>query len=183
MCPCCENDILVRRHGYRIKLIAFYASPDWIALRGGRPRFKGHSQPLLPHEELGFYDPLDWRVLRYQAQMAKRHGIYGFCFHLRIGADGRGSAQPVENFLGHDDIDFRFCVRPNSLGAYPRASRRCSYASRIGPPVHPYRDRPVVLVAMPGEKQHAAPLLDHLRRRLADQGVGNPFLIARWESV
>src|SRR5208283_4908614 len=77
-----------------IKLIAFYASPDWTELRSGRSVSKGQPQPLLPHAELGFYDPSDWKTLKRQAEMAKRHGLYGFCFQLGAGADGGAPPRP-----------------------------------------------------------------------------------------
>ena len=177
-----ENNIWFGVVDTDIKLIAFHASPDWAAARSGRPMFRGHWQPLLPHDELGFYDQSDWRVLRRQAQIAKRHGIYGFSFQLSIGADGRGLAQLVENFLDHDDIDFRFCVRAELssedtleplVALLVRAVSDRRYIRII--------NRPVVLVTMPVEKRHGANLLSHLRRQLAEHGVDNPFLIAQWE--
>jgi glycosyltransferase involved in cell wall biosynthesis/ubiquinone/menaquinone biosynthesis C-methylase UbiE len=177
-----ENDIRFGDVDTDVKLIAFYACPDWATVRSGRPLFKGHKQPLLPHEELGLYDSQDLRLLRRQAQTAKRHGIYGFCFQLSIGADGCGSSLPVESFLDHDDIDLRFCLRvelssedvPESLvAALVRAVSDRRYIC--------IADRPVVLVAMPNETRLWANLLTHLRGRLAEQGVGSPFLIGQWE--
>ena len=176
-----ENDIRFGDVDTDIKLLAYYSSPDWTLLRSGRPASKGNSQPFLPHEELGFYDPLDWRVLKYQAQMAKRHGLYGFCFHLNIGTDGAALPQPFDLFLAHDDIDFRFCVQadlysegiPESLVASVLravSDKRCIY---IG-------GRPVIVVTMPNEKQHAAHALRQLRCRLADHGVSSFFLIGQW---
>jgi glycosyltransferase involved in cell wall biosynthesis/SAM-dependent methyltransferase len=176
-----ENDIRFGVVDTDIKLLAFYSSPDWALLRSGRPASKGNSQPLLPHEELGFYEPLDLRVLKKQAQMAKRHGLYGFCFHLTNGTNGAASPQPFDLFLAHDDIDFLFCVE---AGLYPEdipesvvdsvlravSDKRCIHIE----------GRPVMVVTMPGEKQHAAHALRQLRCRLADHGVSSLFLIGRW---
>jgi glycosyltransferase involved in cell wall biosynthesis len=177
-----ENEIWFGVVDTDIKLIAFYAAPDWATVRRGRPLFKGHRQPLLPDEEVGYYDPLNCQVLRRQVQLAKRHGIYGFCFELSIGPDDSGASLPVENFVDHDDIDFRFCVRakPSSedipealVTALARAISDRRYI-RIA-------DQPVVLVVIPFPERHAATLLSHLRGRLVDQGVGSPFLIAQRE--
>lgn len=176
-----ENDIRFGVVETDIKLLAFYSSPDWAELRSGRPVSKGQSQPLLPHEELGFYDPLDWRVLKHQAELAKRHGLYGFCFQLGTGTDVDAPSQPVESILAHDDIDFRFCVQlylhsegiPEPLVA---SVLRAVSDKRY---IH-IEDRPAIVVTMPDDKQHAGPTLSQLRSRLADCGVDDPFLIVRW---
>ncbi len=177
-----EDDIFFGAVDTDIKLIAFYAPTDWAVVRSGRPMFSGHCQPLLPNEELGFYDQSDWRVLRRQVQIAKRHGIYGFCFQLIIGGDDLGSAQVVENFLDHDDIDFRFCMRAeltseDSLEPLVTLLVRAVSDRRYICIVN----RPVVLVSLPCQKRQGVYLLSHLRRQLAEQGVGSPFLIAQWE--
>ena len=44
-------------------------------------------------------------------------------------------------------------------------------------------DRPVVVVAVRGKSQQSAALLGRLKTRLADEGVGNPFLIMRCASA
>ena len=180
-----ENDI---RFGFLetdIKLLALYTSPDWTELWGMRTVSKGQSRPLLPHADLGLYNSLDSQVLRRQAEMAKRHGLYGFCFQLGAGADGGAPCQPVELFLAHHDVDFRFCVRieirsediPESLVA-PLA--RAVSDQRF---IH-IHGRPVILVTVLTETQHATSALRRLRDRLADRGVVRPFLIghfAPWE--
>lgn len=178
-----ENDIWFGVVDTDIKLLAFYLSPDWATVRSSRPMFKGHSQLPLPHEELGFYNPSDWCVLKHQAGLAKRHGLYGFCFDLGDGTAGSGPAEVLESFLDHDDIDFRFCVQvelPSEDVLAPRVAAIVRAVSdrryiRIA-------DRPLVLFTMPAERQGAASALGQLRRRLADQGVDSPYLIGRWAS-
>jgi glycosyltransferase involved in cell wall biosynthesis len=170
-----ENEIQFGVVDTDIKLLAFYSLPDWVALRSERSVFKGYSQALIPHEELGFYDPLDSRTLHRQAQMAKRHGLYGFCFDLDIGP-----AQPAEIFLANDDIDFRFCVQ---VGLHSEAIFDSLIATLVRAASDRrficIEDRPVILVSMHIENRHAASALDHLRRQLADKGIDNPFLIGR----
>ncbi|HEU4341391.1 MAG TPA: glycoside hydrolase family 99-like domain-containing protein [Candidatus Binatia bacterium] len=179
-----ENDIRFGAVNTDIKLLAFYSSPDWATLRSGCPMFKGHSQPSLPHDEIGFYDPSDWRVLKHQAELAKRHGLYGFCFDLGIGAADAAPSQQVELLLAHDHIDFRFCVQaelpPEDINEPFVASLVRAVSDRRYIRIE---DRPVIIVSMPCDKQYVSPALRHLRRRLADQGVDRPFLIGRWASA
>jgi len=154
--------------------------PNWEDVRRGRPMFRGHTQPLLPHEELGFYDQLDQRVLRHQAQMAKRHGIYGFCFVSAL-------ARMVVGQLRLSRV-FSTKMTLISASACKQSCPRKMSSSLLSLFLcEPYwmryiriEDRPVVLVALPSEGGPADTLLGRLRHRLAEQGVANPFLIGRW---
>lgn len=93
-----------------IKLLALYVTPQWDKLRDARSSAKGGAR-LLPDEYLGFYDPLDSGVLGKQAQLAKAHGLYGFCFQWEGDAALVDVQQPVDVFFDHADIDFNFCVK------------------------------------------------------------------------
>jgi hypothetical protein len=177
-----ENDIQFGVVDTDIKLLAFYSLPDWTKLHSGRPASKGISQPLLPYEELGFYDQLDWRVLEKQAQMAKRHGLYGFCLDLGTGSNKGDAARPlpIELFLAHDNIDFRFCVQTELHSEDTLESLVASLIRAISDKRYIcIQGRPVILVTVLDENQDVATALRLLRCRLAKQDVGNPFLIVR----
>ena len=179
-----EDDIWFGIVDTDIKLLAFYSAPDWPALCSGRGVSKGHSQPRLPHDEFGCYAPSDWRVLKRQAELAKRHGLYGFCFDLGTSAAGSRTARVVDSLLGHSDIDFRFCVQVELPSGEVRAPSVAAIARAVSDRRYiRIADRPLVLVTMPDEKQLAAGVLAQLRRRLADEGVGSPYLIGRWATA
>ncbi len=38
------------------------------------------TQVIKPHRDIGYYNILDYKIRRYQAQIAKNSGIYGFYF-------------------------------------------------------------------------------------------------------
>jgi GT2 family glycosyltransferase/glycosyltransferase involved in cell wall biosynthesis len=83
---------------------------EWTNVRRGRPMFKGHYQPHVPHLDLGYYDLDDESVLERQAEMARRHGIHGFCFY-HYWFDGRRILEkPLERLLASGRPDFPFCV-------------------------------------------------------------------------
>jgi glycosyltransferase involved in cell wall biosynthesis len=106
-----ENDIRFGDVNSDIKLLAFYVSPDWNALRSARFASKGNPQRSRPDKTLGFYDSLDSRVLTEQARSAKSHGFFGFCFKLSADSVAQASPQPLDIFLAHTEIDFNFCVQ------------------------------------------------------------------------
>jgi GT2 family glycosyltransferase/glycosyltransferase involved in cell wall biosynthesis len=83
---------------------------EWTNVRRARPMFAGHQQPHVPHPDVGYYDLADDSVLQQQAEMARRHGIHGFCFY-HYWFDGRRILEkPVERFLASGKPDIPFCL-------------------------------------------------------------------------
>ncbi|MBV7496118.1 glycoside hydrolase family 99-like domain-containing protein [Pseudomonas sp. PDM24] len=174
-----EKDIRFGEVTSDIKLLAFYTSPAWDALRNAKPASKGNSQLLVPHEEFGFYDLQDWKVLDKQAQLAKRHGVYGFCFKLNVDTNAVQSAQPLDVFIAHPSIDFTFCAQTD---LHPEGLKG-SLAAALLPAVSDKRciqidGRSVVVVGIPGNEQTDADALRQLRSQLVDLGV-NVYLIGQ----
>src|SRR5215212_2435981 len=52
---------------------------EWTNVTRAKPIFNGHYQPLLP-ADLGFYDLRVPEVRELQADLARAHGIEGFCY-------------------------------------------------------------------------------------------------------
>lgn len=176
-----EDDIRFGIVDTDIKLLAFYSFPNWDKLRSGASSSKGGAKLLLPHEVLGFYDLMDWRVLEKQAQIAKRHGLYGFCFQLSAGRYSIESTQLIDLFHSHEEIDFRFCVQV-CLHAESLTDKLIASVSQV---VTDKRyicidSRPVVLVTLPDNLHDAIRTLSELRQKLADHDVKNIFLIGQW---
>lgn len=81
---------------------------DWELVKKALPLFSNHYQPRIPLN--GYYDPCDPKVLKSQAELAKKYNIYGFMFY-HYWFDGKQMLQkPLEVFLRHKDIDIKFCV-------------------------------------------------------------------------
>lgn len=82
---------------------------EWVNVKKAESLFEGHVQPKVPLNE-NYYNLLDVDVMRWQTEIAKQHGVYGFCFY-HYWFDGKMLLEkPVENFLEKKSIDFPYCI-------------------------------------------------------------------------
>ena len=113
------------RDGGGIKPIAFYlpqfhAIPEndrawgegfteWTNIKKAQPLFEGHEQPRVP---LGgnYYNLLDDETKIWQANLARTHGIFGFCYyHYWFGRGRMLLEKPAQQMLKNPAVDLPFC--------------------------------------------------------------------------
>ncbi len=83
---------------------------EWTNVGKAKPLFKGHQQPRVP-ADLGYYDLRLPQVREQQAQLARRAGIYGFCYyHYWFGNGKRELELPFNEVLRSGNPDFPFCL-------------------------------------------------------------------------
>jgi hypothetical protein len=82
---------------------------EWRNVTKARPLFHGHYQPHLPGE-LGFYDLRLHEAREAQAELAKEHGIDGFCYYHYWFHGRRLLERPVNEILRTGKPDFPFCL-------------------------------------------------------------------------
>lgn len=82
---------------------------EWTNVIKAKPRFKGHYQPHLP-SETGFYDLRKPEMRQMQADMAKKYGIYGFCYYHYWFNGKRLMEQPVNEILASGQPNFPFML-------------------------------------------------------------------------
>ncbi|MCR5487755.1 MAG: glycoside hydrolase family 99-like domain-containing protein [Lachnospiraceae bacterium] len=84
---------------------------DWVAAKNAKSLFRGHIQPKTPMND-NYYDlsGQDGDVIRWQAELAKKYGIYGFCIY-HYWFDGKKLLDtPVDILLSHPEIDIHFSL-------------------------------------------------------------------------
>jgi len=84
---------------------------EWTAVKRARPVFKGHVQPREPMEDR-YYDLSEssGATFRWQAELAKKYGIYGFSIYQYWFEGIQLMEKPMEILREHPEIDINYCV-------------------------------------------------------------------------
>lgn len=108
-----------------VKIIAFYLPQfhpipendkwwgkgftEWTNVKKAKPLWEGHYQPKVPLND-NYYSLLDSSTLEMQCDMAKKYGVYGFCYyHYWFGNGKKLLEKPAEIMLESKKIDLPFC--------------------------------------------------------------------------
>ena len=113
------------RDGKGVKIIPFYLPQyhtiplndkcwgkgftEWTNVRKAKPLFDGHDQPKIPLDN-NYYNLLDNKTKKWQANIAKKYGIFGFCYYHYWFKNGQKLLEkPAEQMLADKNIDMPFC--------------------------------------------------------------------------
>ena len=82
---------------------------EWTNVKKSTPLYEGHDQPRITLTE-NFYNLLDDDVKIWQANLAKEHGVFGFCYYHYWFKGGKQLLEkPAEQMLVNKEVDLPFC--------------------------------------------------------------------------
>ena len=82
---------------------------EWTNVKKAKPLFEGHDQPRIPLNH-NYYNLLDDNTKIWQANLAKKYGVYGFCYyHYWFKGGKKLLEKPAEQMLSNKSIDLPFC--------------------------------------------------------------------------
>ena len=198
----------------RARLIAFYLPQfypvpendqwwgkgftEWTNVVQATPLFEGHYQPRLP-ANLGFYDLRVPEVRQAQADLARAHGIEGFCYWHYWFHGKRLLEQPLDEVLSSGRPDFPFCLswanetwsrRWHGTGDAPEVLQEQAYSTQddveharwlarafADPRYCRVNGRPLFLMYRPFDLPDPKRTTDVLRNECNAQGVNEPYLL------
>lgn len=83
---------------------------EWTNTKKTIPLFKKHNQPREPLND-NYYDLLDEKAMIWQSKIAKKYGIYGFCYYHYWFKNGKKLMEkPLEKMLKNKKININFCL-------------------------------------------------------------------------
>lgn len=82
---------------------------EWVNVRNSKPKFRGHCQPECPLND-NYYNLLDINTQIWQAKLANKYGIDGFCYYHYWFEGKLLLEKPMEQMLNTPEINIPFCV-------------------------------------------------------------------------
>lgn len=83
---------------------------EWVNTKKAVPLFNKHYQPKVPLNK-NYYDLRDVSVMIEQAKLAKKYGLFGFCYYHYWFKNGKKLLEiPVEQMLREAAVDIPFCL-------------------------------------------------------------------------
>lgn len=82
---------------------------EWTNVRRAKPLYRGHRQPRVPADHR-YYDMMQRETREWQADLARRHGVHGFCYYHYWFNGKQLLERPILALLEDGGPDFPFCL-------------------------------------------------------------------------
>lgn len=105
---------------------------EWDNIRKAKPEFEGHAQPRVPLNN-NYYNLLERDTKVWQIELAKKYGLYGFCYY-HYWFDGEMLLEkPCEQILEDKTLDFPFCFcwANEAWSMQWTGEKKSNYASKV----------------------------------------------------
>lgn len=193
----------------QVKVVAFYlpqyhAIPEndkswgegfteWTNTRKAVPLFEGHYQPKTPLNK-NYYCLLDPQVRQWQSDLAKKYGVWGFCYYHYWFKDGKKLLEkPAEMLLEESGAETPFCfcwanenwarrwdggnkeiIMEQDYGEEEDWEKHFQYLARFfrDPRYITWDGRPVLVIYRPEIIPRLEEMLNFFRRRGEEEGFG-----------
>ena len=169
---------------------------EWTNVVRARPIFAGHRQPRLP-ADLGFYDLRLPEMRVAQADLARKHGIEGFCYWHYWFNGRRLLERPFDEVLRSGEPDFPFClawaneswsrrwlgeeldvlIAQDYSEADDRNHARWLATAFSDPRYMHINERPIFVVYRPDHMPDPRRTVDTIKAEAQRAGLAEPFLI------
>ena len=80
---------------------------DWVAVKNSKPYFKGHNQPRVPLNQ-NYYRLDSKDTIKWQAELAKKYGVDGFCIYHYFSNGKLMMNKPAEVLRDNNEIDIEY---------------------------------------------------------------------------
>ena len=105
---------------------------DWVAVKNAKSTYKWQVQPRIPVDDF-YYDLSDINTIRWQAELAKQNGIYGFgIYHYWFNSNQMLLQKPAEIIRGSKDIDIKYMFIWDNV-SWRRTWEKVKYANDYAP--------------------------------------------------
>ncbi|QLY79131.1 glycosyltransferase WbsX family protein [Clostridium intestinale] len=197
----------------KTKLIAFYLPQfhqipendkwwgegftEWVNTKKAVPLFKSQHQPKEPENE-NYYNLLDKNTQIWQSELAKKYGIYGFCYYHYWFNGKLLLEKPMENMLENKDIDTKFCIswanepwtrswdgKSKEILLDQNYGDRDDWENHINYLLKFFKDeryikignRPILLIYRTSSIKNCEEMLELWNKRCKESGIGNIYLV------
>lgn len=82
---------------------------EWTNVKKSKPLFENHYMPRIPLNN-NYYDLSDISTQKWQVDLAKKYGVYGFCMYHYWFNGHLLLEKPIDNYLKHKELDLPFCI-------------------------------------------------------------------------
>lgn len=170
---------------------------EWTNVKKAKPLFEGHRQPMVPLN-CNYYTLLSTNTQKWQAELAEKYGIFGFCYyHYWFKGGKKLLEKPAELMLNNPEIKQPFCfswANENWSRNWDGGNREVMVYQNYGnirdweehfqylvpffkdDRYIKFEGKPIFIIYKPEEIIDLEPMCNYLRKRAVEEGFPGLYL-------